>query len=166
MARLLFPVTAVLALATFVSAQSMVSAQSSASIFIVNADPQPFVGSIVGTVRVENLPLDCSLLIVALNRTDPPPRTKSNVQLGQIPKSAASLAHLPISKTALPAYNMPLALRECKCPDDPSYQLPDRSSIIALPLSNAPLKALSPLSVPLPAMYQQKNQGLRLKPQT
>lgn len=52
MAPLLFPVTVVLALATFLSAQSLVSAQSSASIFIVNADQQPLVGSIVGTVRV------------------------------------------------------------------------------------------------------------------
>ncbi len=52
MAPLLFPATVVLASATFLSAQSMVSAQSSASIFIVNADPQqPLVGSIVGTVR-------------------------------------------------------------------------------------------------------------------
>ncbi|KAI4099448.1 MAG: hypothetical protein LQ339_005969 [Xanthoria mediterranea] len=49
MAPLLFPVTIVLALATFLSAQSMVSTQSSASIFIVNADQQPLVGSIVGT---------------------------------------------------------------------------------------------------------------------
>ncbi|KAL8680869.1 MAG: hypothetical protein Q9186_002988 [Xanthomendoza sp. 1 TL-2023] len=46
MARVFFPVTAVLALAT------LVSAQSSVSIFIVNADPQPLEGSLVGMTGV------------------------------------------------------------------------------------------------------------------
>ncbi|KAL8915187.1 MAG: hypothetical protein Q9171_000306 [Xanthocarpia ochracea] len=47
MERVLLSVVALLALATFASAQSMATAQTSASIFIVNADPQPLVGSIV-----------------------------------------------------------------------------------------------------------------------
>lgn len=42
-------VSSILALSTLASLPSVVSAQQSASIFIVNADPQPLVGSIVGT---------------------------------------------------------------------------------------------------------------------
>ncbi|KAL8675520.1 MAG: hypothetical protein Q9168_000032 [Polycauliona sp. 1 TL-2023] len=48
MAPIIFPATAVLALAMSAFAQSSMSAQTSASIFIVNADPQSLVGSIVG----------------------------------------------------------------------------------------------------------------------
>ncbi|KAI4189185.1 MAG: hypothetical protein L6R41_001628 [Letrouitia leprolyta] len=44
-----FLVSSILALSTLTSLPSVVSAQQSASIFIVNADTQPLVGSIVGT---------------------------------------------------------------------------------------------------------------------
>ncbi|KAL8724202.1 MAG: hypothetical protein Q9166_008080 [cf. Caloplaca sp. 2 TL-2023] len=47
MAQVFLPFTAALALATFVSAQSMAPAQTSASILLVNANTQPLMGSIV-----------------------------------------------------------------------------------------------------------------------
>ncbi|KAI4248860.1 MAG: hypothetical protein L6R40_000872 [Gallowayella cf. fulva] len=106
MAPVFLPVTAILALATFVSAQS------SASIFIVNADPQPLVGSVVGTVSWSTVQLPSFGLTHRLRRQESQPPTRSNVDRAPNPKNAVSPAPSPISETALQAYSTPWALKE------------------------------------------------------
>ncbi|KAL8995018.1 MAG: hypothetical protein Q9169_005166 [Polycauliona sp. 2 TL-2023] len=93
------------------------AAQSSASIFIVNADEQPLVGSIVA--------------IVCLWMGLPPP-IKSGAR---ILKSAAFQSPSLTSKTALRAYSMLLVIRECK-----SGSLELHVSILNMDLSTATIK--------------------------
>lgn len=105
-----------LALSTLISLPIFVSAQESASIFIVNADPQPLVGSIVGTVHLCNRSSRKSCTDQALDRTKPPRLIKSNAWRALTPPSAGSPILLPTSKKAHRASTILWLLGQCMYP--------------------------------------------------
>lgn len=108
-----FLVSSILALSTLTSLPSVVSAQQSASIFIVNADTQPLVGSIVGTVRLRIL-LREQVLKSRPYRKERPLHIRSNAAKPLIQPNAVSQVPSPTLKRAVRASSMQCRTLDCR----------------------------------------------------